>query len=125
MPHLNQIIKQKPFKMKLSLNTTESTVQEQENLVATEQNIQLVEGTFTPSEASHVITSLIDEKINFHKLKRISLCEGDETSNTDYEDQRVVELYNEMKIAKSYISQARKEGYNLMINGTLEITFVK
>ncbi len=100
-------------------------LEKEKNLTNTEQKIQLVEGSFTPSEASDVISALIEEKINFHKLQRISMCEGHQDANTTYPDQRVVELYNEKKIAKDYIAQARKEGYNLKINGVLEITFVK
>ena len=99
--------------------------QEEKNLTQTEQKIQLVEGTFTPSEASDVISALIDEKINFHKLQRISMCEGHKDANTSYEDGRVAELHNEKKTAKEYIAQARREGYNLKIDGVLEITFVK
>ena len=37
------------------------------------QKFQLVKGDFTPSEASDVIMSLIDEKINFHQKQRLLL----------------------------------------------------
>ena len=32
------------------------------------KTINLVDGTFTPSEAHDVIQALIDQKINFHKF---------------------------------------------------------
>ena len=35
----------------------------------TELKVQLVKGEFTSSEAYDVILSLIDEKINFHKIQ--------------------------------------------------------
>ena len=37
-----------------------------ETLVRTKQKIQLVDGTFTPSETSDVVIALLQEKINFH-----------------------------------------------------------
>ncbi|TCK69409.1 hypothetical protein DFQ05_0930 [Winogradskyella wandonensis] len=94
-------------------------------LVSTKQEVQLVEGQFTCSEASFVINELINEKINFHKLQRLRLCEGDENSDTRYANKRIAELENEKLIAKSYIDKARKEGYDVFIDGVLEIRFVK
>ena len=87
------------------------------------QKVQLVEGKFNPSEATDIISSLIAEKINFHKLQRLSKCEGNENANCEYPDNRIHELEDERMIAKEFIKIARKEGYNLRINGTLEISF--
>ena len=42
------------------------------------QKVQLVEGKFTPSEAADVVSSLISEKINFHKIQRLSSLERNE-----------------------------------------------
>lgn len=97
----------------------------QETLVKTKQEVNLVEGEFTCSEAQFVINELINEKINFHKLQRLSLCEGDENCDTSYSTRRIQELENEKLIAKSYIDKARKKGYNVFINGVLEIRFTK
>jgi len=36
----------------------------------TTQKINLVDGNFTVSEASDVVLTLLNEKINFHKLQR-------------------------------------------------------
>jgi hypothetical protein len=94
-------------------------------MTETKQKIQLVEGKFTPSEASDVVTSLIEEKINFHKLQRLSLCEGHQEADTAYPDGRIGELYNEKRIAREYIAEARRLGYRLKIDGILEISFVK
>ena len=61
----------------------------------TTQKIQLVKGEFTPSEASHIIMNLIDEKINFHKLQRLQMWEGNHKSKTDQLDGRIEELEKE------------------------------
>ena len=89
------------------------------------QKIQLVQGTFTPAEASHVVTALIDEKINFHKIQRLSSREGNEGCNTDYPDERIAELFTERKIAKDFIKEAKREGYRVKIDGILKITFIE
>jgi hypothetical protein len=89
------------------------------------QNIQLVTGEFTPSEASHIIMNLIDEKINFHKLQRLQLWEGNHKCNTDQLNGRIQELQKEKEIAREFINSSRGHGQNLKINGTLEITVAK
>lgn len=101
------------------------SLETQKTLVTTKQEVQLVEGEFTCSEASFVINELINEKINFHKLQRLRLCEGDENSDTRYANQRIAELENEKLIAKRYIDKARQEGYDVFIDGVLDIRFVK
>ncbi len=95
------------------------------NVEKATQEVQLVEGLFTPSEANHIVNVLIEQKVNFHKLQKLRMCEGYEESDTTYETNRIQELLNEKQIAKDYISIARKEGYNVVINGTLNISFVK
>lgn len=86
------------------------------------QEIQLVKGTFTPSEASHVISSLLEEKINFHKIQRLQIWEGDCTRPATKLNNRIEELEKEKEVAKEFIAQMRKEGRNLKINGILEIS---
>ena len=93
-----------------------------ETMVKTEQKIQLVDGTFTPSETSDVVLALLNEKINFHKLQRISWCEGTVDADTQYPDGRIAELENEKEIAKEFIAQVRHMGKKLRISGILEIS---
>lgn len=86
------------------------------------QKIQLVKGNFTPSDASFVIMSLIDEKINFHKIQRLQKWEGNHHANTNELDDRITELEKEKEIAREFIAKTRKLKGNLKINGILEIT---
>ncbi|WP_369998252.1 hypothetical protein [Winogradskyella sp.] len=95
------------------------------NVKKATQKVQLVEGLFTPSEANHIVNVLIEQKVNFHKLQRLSIREGCEDADTTYENNRISELQNEKQIAKDHIAIARKEGYNVVINGTLNISFIK
>jgi hypothetical protein len=96
-------------------------------MVTTEvlQKIRLVDGQFTPSEASDVVSSLINEKINFHKIQRLGMFIHDEDQDAAELNGRVQELIEERKKAKAIIAEARAKGYNVKINGILEITFEK
>lgn len=93
------------------------------NMTEVIQKVQLIEGEFTPSEASDVISSLITEKINFHKLQRLGRWEGDENADCTYPNSRIQELEEEQKIAEEFIKIARSESQNLRISGTIEISF--
>lgn len=88
----------------------------------TTQKIQLVDGVFTVSEASDVVISLLNEKINFHKLQRLSLSEGSITANTKYPDERITELEHEKSVAKEFFEEARAKGITIKIDGILNIS---
>ncbi len=90
-----------------------------------DQKIQLVDGCFTVSEAVDVINALINEKINFHKLQRLSMCEGLATADTLYPDGRIAELAQEKQIAQTFLATARKTGAKIKINGILEISIAE
>jgi len=86
------------------------------------QKIELVKGEFTPSEASDVIMKLIDVKINFHKIQRLQIWEGNHKCQTNQLDGRIQELEREKEIARDFIDSKRGLGLNLIINGTLELS---
>ena len=91
----------------------------------TKSKIQLVKGEFNASEAYDVIMSLIDEKINFHKLQRLQLWEGNHLCETDMLDGRINELLQEKKSTKEFLANTRASGKNYTINGVLEIKLVE
>lgn len=93
-----------------------------EDLTIKDQKVNLVQGEFTPSEALDVVTSLIDQKINFHKLQRLSWCEGDQNANTKFPDGRIQELMKEKATAKEFINSLRNQAVNLEIRGELVIS---
>ncbi len=87
------------------------------------QKIQLIEGQFTPSEASDLVSALVKEKINFHKIQRLSQNLHDECCDTKDSEERIKELTQERKIARNFISEAKVDGRNVRINCVLEITY--
>ncbi|NND94466.1 MAG: hypothetical protein HKN45_06330, partial [Flavobacteriales bacterium] len=82
------------------------------------QKVQLVEGQFSPDQAAQVVISLLDQKINFHKLNRLSMWIGNHDLDTEYTDIRIKELEIEKQVAKELVKEAKASGSNLRINGT-------
>lgn len=86
--------------------------------------VQLIEGSFTATEGLDVINSLINEKINFHKLHRLSMCEGNMNSDTSYDDGRVSQLLQEKEDFKQLFQEAQASGKKFRINGIIEVEMI-
>lgn len=95
------------------------------NIEKKSQTVQLIKGTFKKSEALDVITALIDEKVNFHKIQRLQFWEGDHDCKTDILDQRINELLEEKRVIKEFIKEASDLGFAVKIDGVLEISISK
>jgi len=87
----------------------------------TTQKIDLIDGVFTASEASGIINSVLKVKINFHKLSRLSITEGNHKDECAYDNGRISELMNEQQVAKEFFSQARLNGKKLKIRSVIQI----
>lgn len=104
------------------LNIMNAEVKDEVKKTIKKQNIQLVDGEFTVSEANDIVKNLINEKINFHKLQRLSLCEGFSKSNTEFPDSRIGQLQNDKKISNEFFRDQFGKNVTVTINGVLEIT---
>ncbi|WP_348724599.1 hypothetical protein [Tenacibaculum sp. 190524A05c] len=89
--------------------------------VKTEQEINLIDNVFTAAEAATIINDVLNAKINFHKIKRLSIKEGNENDACEYDNGRIQELLNEQQIAKEFFSQARIQGKKLKIKSKVYI----
>jgi len=89
------------------------------------QRLQLLEGSFTPSEANDVITSIIDKNINFYKLQHLSLWEKDHTISSDSVNELISELNFKKNNLKRIIAQAKETGSKLSIESMFEIKLVQ
>jgi hypothetical protein len=110
------------------VNHKKTKIMENKQISKTEiqqHDIKLVKGEFTPSQASDVIMSLINQKINYHKIERLQHWERNHEYDREPINNRIKELEEEMKTAADFISKMKKEGKNLEINGTLKMTATK
>lgn len=86
--------------------------------------VQLVDGEFTPSEAADIIRALIKEKINFHKLNRLSSWVGNADGDTSYDDSRVAQLEKAQNEFIKVCQEARARGKQIKINGILDVELI-
>ena len=86
--------------------------------------IQLVKGDFSPMEASQIILSLINEKINFHKIERLQIWECNHNCETKPLDKRIEELEQEKINVKQIIEKAKELGAQIKIDGVLSVSLI-
>jgi hypothetical protein len=86
------------------------------------RKINLVEGTFSPSDAADLINELVDVKLNFHKLQRLSLTEGNRNESCEYDNSRINELQTEKQLNKTFFKEVKQQGKRLKITSFIEIT---
>nr|WP_299387157.1 hypothetical protein [Allomuricauda sp.] len=81
----------------------------------------LIDGLFTSLEAADILLSLVNDKIKFHTVQQLN--SGDPESDAYKSSERRIQ---QLKSTKSEITQmileARKEGYELKIHSTIEIS---
>ena len=87
-----------------------------------EQTITLIDGSFNPSDAADIINAVLDVKINFHKLKRISIMEGNTNDLCEYDTERIHELIKTKENIKEYFKDARLKGKKLNVDGIINIS---
>lgn len=97
------------------------TVQKKSEKQQLKQHVNLVDGTFTLSEARTILNGLLDTKINFHKIQRLSINEGDSSDPCTFDTGRIVELIDSKQDTKTFLADANLKGKKLRIESTVTI----
>ena len=87
-----------------------------------QQTLKLIEGTFTKREALNIINSVVDVKINFHKVHRLSIQEGNENDECKFDNSRIQELMESKKETKAFLRALEIKGQNIKITSTVTIS---
>lgn len=87
----------------------------------TNQKIKLIDGCFTSTEAADIIHAVLDVKINFHKLQRLSRTEGNTEDSCQFDNGRIDELIAEQIRSKELLKAARLDGKKLRMTSTILI----
>jgi hypothetical protein len=86
----------------------------------TQENVTLIKGVFTPDEAKEVLLTLLNHKINFHRMKNFSSEErfgkADPVST-----KRLSELYESRRQVLSLLADASDSGHKLEIDSLVSI----
>lgn len=91
---------------------------------ATLQGIKLIQGTFTPSDASDILIEIIDKKINFHKIQKLKISEGNHDDPCSHDTARLAELVASKEHLIQIIKDVRGDGKRMTINASISIEVV-
>ncbi len=84
------------------------------------KNYKLVEGQFSPSDATNILFALFNSKINFHQLESFRIQERNFKNRDNIKhEERVEELKEAYKVLKALINEASDENMDLEIHGTI------
>ena len=86
------------------------------------QTLNLIDGTFTKREALNIINSVVDVKINFHKIHRLAIQEGNENEECVFDNCRIQELMASKKETKAFLRALESKGQNIRISSTVTIS---
>jgi transposase-like protein len=89
----------------------------------TEKDIKLVDGKFTKAEALAIVSSLIDQKINFHKIE-LQSWENNHLTNKEAIRERIKELQEERDHFKMYLKGFEGNAKHFKITGHLNIEVI-
>ena len=88
------------------------------------KTISLIEGKFTPSQASDILNAMLDKKINYHKLQVMSITEGDHGNQCVHDNTRLDELMREKARLKEIIKDARQNNKRFSISSIINIDII-
>jgi hypothetical protein len=88
------------------------------------KKINLVDGEFTKTQALDVITSLIDQKINYHNIEGLQMWESNHHVDQNPIHKRIDALTKEKEDFKNLIISLKSKNVKLKINGTLTIELI-
>ncbi|SNR15808.1 hypothetical protein [Tenacibaculum jejuense] len=84
-------------------------------------SLKLIDGTFTPMHTEDLLKSFINTKINYHKLHRLIILEGDHNNDTAYDNNRIHELKADKIHLSEIIAFAKANNKNIKLKSTISI----
>lgn len=99
-----------------------NSITPQQEVKKATQTFKLIDGNFTKREALNIVDSVINAKINFHKVHRLSIQEGNEKDLCKYDNLRINELITDKKDTKAFLRNLESKGYNIKISGNVTIS---
>jgi|TARA_B110000967_G_C18768896_1_gene501991 hypothetical protein len=98
---------------------------ETENTVIMNKQLKLIEGNFSKREALNIVNNVVDVKINFHKLERLSKREGNVNDACTYDNTRITALLEDKADIKEFLMSLEANGANIKISSTIHISVEK
>ncbi len=89
------------------------------------QQLQVMDGKFSPIEATDVITKMIDDQINACKIQHLSRWIKNDTENSESVNDKVIHLNRCKNEFMRIIQEAKAEGCEVELSGNFTITLAK
>lgn len=99
-----------------------NSITTQKEVKSNTKTFTLVDGNFSKREALNIVDSVINTKINFHKIHRLSVQEGNENDKCTYDNSRINELLIDKKETKAFLRTLESKGQNIKISSTVTIS---
>ncbi|MCM5662396.1 hypothetical protein [Galbibacter mesophilus] len=98
----------------------QTEIQQSEKIKKQTEVVQLVKGEFTATQIGEVMSSLLEEKINFNKVKKLQIWEENHQSDLALINERIYQLEGEKRKVEEFINAHPQKSFS--VNGTIEIT---
>lgn len=85
------------------------------------ENIVLINGEFTPAEAKEVLLAILNNKINFHRMKNFSAEERFGKADP-LSSKRLLELEQSREMVKDYLSAAEAAGNMVVMESKVQLS---
>jgi hypothetical protein len=86
------------------------------------KQLKLIEGKFSKREALNIVNNVVDVKINFHKLQRLSRTESNINDACTFDTSRITELINDKANMKAFLTSLEANGCNIKISSTIHLS---
>jgi hypothetical protein len=86
------------------------------------KQLKLIEGKFSKREALNIVNNVVDVKINFHKLQRLSRTESNINDACTFDTSRITELINDKANIKAFLTSLEVNGCDIKISSTIHIS---
>tara|TARA_R110001606_G_scaffold399161_1_gene581158 strand:- start:1344 stop:1664 length:321 start_codon:yes stop_codon:yes gene_type:complete len=103
----------------MKITAKKATESEEEKI---NQQLKLVDGKFRKREALSIIDNLVNVKLNFHKLQRLSRIEGNVKDTCTFDNSRITELIDDRTQIKAFLKALETNDCNLKIDCIIHIT---
>ena len=86
-----------------------------------QNEIVLLDGIFSPGEATHLLYSFLDFKIRYHQMEIFSAQELSSAADVSHNHQRLHELMQARKQLRQILDQAEKKDRQLSLKSVVQI----
>ncbi len=87
------------------------------------QIIQIVNGNFSPFEASDMLHELITSRINYQNIQMLRMWEGNHHFDSNEWDKKTEAMVKEKTEVIALLEKAKREGLKVEIIGNIEVRF--